>query len=119
MRYVSRDLFDQDLERAGRQHEVERVEYADDRDENDQPEGAGGDDRRDVELVLGRLGNLLVESQRDEQSTDSATHNDGDDPADDENCNRTENAGQLRPERGVERAADCREIHVASPQESD
>ncbi len=113
--YVCRDLPDQNLERAGRKREVERVENADQRDENDQPEDAGSDSRLEVELLLGGLGDSTVQSRHPEQPTDAGTDDDCHDPADDENDNRTEDARQLRAQRGLERTTDCGEIHVASP----
>ena len=63
-RQIGGDLLDQDLEWSGGERQVERIEHADQRDQDDQPEGHGGNPRFQVELLLGGFGDPPIQPRR-------------------------------------------------------
>ena len=108
-------LADELGERAGDQVEVQRVEHRDQGDQDDHPEHADGDPPLDPDLLAGALLDPRVHLEQREEAMHARAGGDRDQPADDEDAERPEDPRKLRPQRGLERASERSQVHLASP----
>jgi hypothetical protein len=117
-RQVAENLAHELRERVGDQVEVQRVEHRDQGDQDDDPEDAGRDAGLDVHRLGGALGDARVHLEQAEHAAHRRARDDGDQPPDDQDAQRTEDARQLRAERGLKRACERRQVHDPSPRSS-
>jgi len=93
---------------------IERVEHAEQREQDDQPEHADRDPLLDVERLAGAFANAQIDGEQFEQAHHAGAREHRDHPADDQYSKRAEYFGQVRNQGVLQRVDQSREIHDAS-----